>query len=498
MNFPKIDKNNSLLIGLFLLFSSGYLSSFSPWGACSYYSFQINVLYNFSSLIIFFILFYFIYYIYNILNLSENFRFLTKIIIVSFIIYMALKSIYFIFNYADIDIEKIDQEYFQLDFFNLNSYYTFFSILLFSFLVVYYNKLNQIIRFFSILGYCLFLLIVYQFSTNFDCIRNFVPKNNVEFFGKLDRQVIWIVFDEFDPELYFKNNTIGNFSKLKEVAVFNQKMMPPGMNTITSVPASLMGQGVTKRYKFSSDGKLIFKNTVGNNFEFGYEGSVFDNLKHAGYDSSIFGFYHPYCRLFPDTDCITYSDTPKSWYGGVTRYVAKFINKILPTSSFIPIEWSGDIAAQQINDLNNFIATKKQNLLYLHLMLPHLPARYAQSYYHTRVESDLQAYFLNLKLSDEVLGNILSSIPNDGRERLLIIDSDHWYRDRDRANPHPSLSIVKVLSDSTSFINDKPTSRIYTPSLIINFLNGKIKSNADVLDFYSNKTYHDTYMPTSK
>jgi hypothetical protein len=170
---------------------------------------------------------------------------------------------------------------------------------------------------------------------------------------------------------------------------------------------------------------------------------------------------------------------------------------LFPNQTYISPIWTGDIAAQQINDLNNFISTKKHNLLYLHLMIPHLPARYAQYYFGEEAKNESEAYLLNLKLADKALGDILNAIPEDGHERLLILDSDHWHRARTRNEnqPHHSLSIVKVMSDPHSFVNYQPTSGVYTPDLVMDFLKGKIKSNSDVLNYYSDKTYHHTYIP---
>ena len=52
---------------------------------------------------------------------------------------------------------------------------------------------------------------------------------------------------------------------------------------------------------------------------------------------------------------------------------------------------------------------------------------------------------LNLKLTDIVLKKMLYIVDKINIEdKMLILSSDHWYRLRDRNNPHPALFIAKI------------------------------------------------------
>ncbi len=49
----------------------------------------------------------------------------------------------------------------------------------------------------------------------------------------------------------------------------------------------------------------------------------------------------------------------------------------------------------------------------------------------------LKKYFLNLKISDQIIRKINKILKKNDRETLLILSSDHWYRigpDRKRSN----------------------------------------------------------------
>jgi hypothetical protein len=497
ISFLKFNERVPLKIGISLLFVAAVLSDFKFWGNCNYFSFQFNLPILFLAC---FALFIFLYLFTSfIVNESwqkhlPNQKF--KILIdwfFSFILFFCFALVVsglLNFEVTSSRLSNGPQDKWL--------YIFVFSILASAFSTFLKKNGFQILtRFFGFVGFIFFSLYSYKFLSNYECMINHIPLNAIEFHGKADRQVIWVIFDEFDPKEAFDNpelnETLVNFNTIRSSALFNIEMFPPGMNTIESVPASIMSKTISKRERFNHDGRLWFYDGDGKKFEFTQKESIFESLDSAGFDASIFGFYHPYCRLFKDTDCRIYSDTPTSWFDGITRLPLKFIFKFFPSQQLIPVTLSDNILAQQLGDLNNFVTTKKQNLLYIHLMAPHMPAIYAQQYFSVSLNDEHQKYLLNIRLTDKILGDILNAIPQDGRERLLILDSDHWNRSRGE-QPHPSLSIVKIMSDNKALVNPKPTSRIYTAGLILDFLNGKIKSNQDLMHYYSNKTYHDTYI----
>lgn len=471
--------------GLSFLIIESYFFSFTPHGDCHYFSYQLDIY----SLLLSIVLIFFIFFIFSFLFKNINCNNYFNLLCIIFFLFNFYLILYF--NYL-IPAEFLIKYKFLFFIFNIILIYFIYSKKLF------YN----IYKFFSCVGVLFAILILYRLFNLHDCYFGNNSINNIDFKGNPDRQVIWIIFDEFDPEFAFNNHysnlTLHNFNALKNSSLINNAMYPAAVDTISSIPASIMGRKIKSEPKISSNGSLTFIDDLGVDFKFENEGSIFSRINQKGYDASIFGFYHPYCKLFKNTDCYLYSDRYSVWYEGFVRLFSKFVFNIIPDQQYIPISWTGDILNQQFNDVKLFVHNKRHNLLYIHLMLPHLPARLSQQYYKVVAKNEDEAYRLNLKLSDQLLGDILNSIPNDGRERLLILDSDHWLRSRNEGHSYPSLSLIKVLSDSKNFLNNQPTSRIYMPDLVIDFLDGKIKSNNDVLHFYSNKTYHSTYMPIQK
>lgn len=491
-------------LGLSFFVVSGYVGSFRVWGPCLYFTRQLDL----GSLLLacfFLTIFSFQSFYLLIKYLSEQCSKKVPLFwLLKFILALLLWVFYVVtFHYFfKGPIEGTETFNYELNRGGDLSWGMYFGILLGAFGIYKALKTEQglldFIKFTSYLGLSLFIILIYRFGSEYKCLIN-NQQNLYESNGSIGRQVIWIVFDEFDPDLAFDSRLIKsklvNFNHILNGAMLNAEMYPPGKNTITSVPSSLMGQPISERKKISIEGKLLFKDFAGGEFEFKNEGSVFDLLRKAGYDSSIFGFYHPYCKIFDTVDCVTYSEAPLSWYDGFARPLSRVITQVFPNQTYVSPIWGGDIASRQIADINAYISIKKHNLLYLHLMIPHLPAKYAQYYFGEKALNDHERYMLNIRLTDKVLGDILKAIPNDGKERLLILDSDHWFRLRDSNGAHRVLSIIKVMSDSRKNINHQPTSRIYTPDLVLNFLQGEINSNEDVLKYYSSKNYHGTHIP---
>lgn len=350
-------------------------------------------------------------------------------------------------------------------------------------------------------GYNFFVMFVIINMPFYDWhIDNSASSNAISNGQVSSKQVIWIVFDEFDPEIAFDTEPtlkLPTFEKIKNEGVYNRLNYPPGDSTIYSVPAMLMGIPING-YKITGNQKLELTGLAGQTIKFGYQGSVFDKVKQLGHDSSIYGVYHPYCMVFNQVDCKEIQPFDSKWHSAITRFPLRILNVFYPKFNPLTASESGDLLAMQLDGLYDFLGSKKQDFLFVHLLLPHLPATASKKYYQefTLDYSGDEAYKLNLKFSDHVLENILDSIPKDGRQRLLILTSDHWLRTKDRKHSHPSLWIGKVLGDKNGFEGLLPTNSIYTPILVVDYLNGKINSNRDIKQFFVGKSNPGTYIAT--
>ena len=174
----------------------------------------------------------------------------------------------------------------------------------------------------------------------------------------------------------------------------------------------------------------------------------------------------------------------------------------------------------------NYIKSENPtNLLFVHNRVPHLChqctdglAGMAERYFnfeyrkkneYLKLVSDRRdAYLINLKFVDSLVGEIFSEIKkNDNykkNETLVILSSDHWAKDyygdfitRPSDNnkiPHPSLFLAKIIGDDERFDIYEPDSGIHVQELIHEFLKEKISSHSDINKFFSEKKGYSIFV----
>jgi len=305
------------------------------------------------------------------------------------------------------------------------------------------------------------------------------------------RRVVFVIFDEFDPSVAFSGPEVStklkNFENLLATSFFAPNALPPAKYTLASIPAMLVGKPTLGNF-FDEKSRLFIRTSQDAKVEFNQANSIFGRLDDGPSSAAILGFYHPYCKLFETYECISFSDSKyafkNSWRLWHRKTEGSYVTKT------------------QIELLPSFLGLNSKQLIYIHLNIPHLGARYAASAFGLQEPSGPnQRYELNLRLSDEVLGLIVESLQRSssaGQEVLLVICSDHWFRQfkpsRDESNGLPALAIVKVLSDDTPVVLKDAISTHHLPELSVDFLHGKIKSNADVRKWFSGKPLFDTYL----
>jgi hypothetical protein len=235
----------------------------------------------------------------------------------------------------------------------------------------------------------------------------------------------------------------------------------------------------------------------GHQTPFNYKSSIFSKLKDIGINSSILGFYHPYCSVFSGVDCVAYPMQPNyKWYSGLaslyahTRIISLFNSRHENATDYMSFTTN-----HQLAKLPNFIADNKSSFKFIHLNIPHLPGYYAQEMLSRNVSGNDPNYLLNLEFSDLVLKSLLKAVDgNKGRESLLILTSDHWYRGKSHGNDNvsPALFIAKISSDNQAAKLTSPTSSIYVQGIVSDFFTGKIKTHREMQDYFLGKNYHQT------
>jgi len=402
----------------------------------------------------------------------------------------------------------------------------------------------------SISGYIFFILISYENFVNFkklydhDSEFRSIKTYNKEIIQTNSKQVVWVVFDEFDPLIAFDYRVLKflkNFEKFKETSFVGNRIYPPAKDTINSMPAQLMGLH-TSGNVVDDSGKYFLKEKLTNKkIQFNYENSIFFLLKLKKLTSVIYSTPLNYCQYINITNCIyvgkkiTLFDSSAILSG--TVLFIKFINpfdkfsvlqkKLSKITNYKTLEFTNDKTLEFTNDnsleiANNFLRSKDWenlninfsnnyindfdgrflvndqvlintlndniNLIFIHIYLPHLPATHAKKFLKINTSNYLEDYIVNLKMADLVLGSIIKTI--EKKENIMLItSSDHWLRQKDRNtnNYYPALFIAKILGDNNAVEFNENSNLIYIKDIIFDYLNNEILNHADIKNKFNSR-----------
>ena len=397
----------------------------------------------------------------------------------------------------------------------------------FIFVILLRKNIHKIFNFLSILGLVLFTLMSYQMLSLKKIYSSFDHQDkyyNNQTDLKKQRKVVWIIFDEFDPEIAFSNQEhnykLSNFTELKKNSVTHHKLFAPANSTLFSIASMFIGKyprGFDLRKR-----KFIMISKDNMEFPFTIENTIFGRIKNDGFSSSITGWspHHSYCLIF-QIKCKTFNE-PIKWYDGILDilHVGSIYGFLLNKG------WNRDFNPQIINSMYEFIESPAPtNLLLVHNRIPHLCqkcgdglAGFAEKFYNykfrikdgpispdTKISEGTAAYLLNIKLVDSVLGEILNKLDTKEYKKedtLLILNSDHWARPSTTGNfpsremdpknsVYPALFIAKILGDNQKIELFEPDSGIHIQELAHKFLKKEISTHLDIKHFFEQKSGSD-------
>ena len=372
------------------------------------------------------------------------------------------------------------------------------------------------------------------------------------------KKVLWFIFDGFDPIIAFDDKetspNLETFNNLRNYSFEHKRMYPPAKYTRISMLSMFLGKhpvgdNIIKNYK-------IHLNTDSGLIPFTYENTIFAKFEKLGLSSAIFSTVFPYCVFLPEIkDCFSPTDqdeTPPeySWYNGILfiysiksksdlfinlinkknnnevnlnkslnklkyDYIPQLsdIKKVLPKINFDKLEemeWRECCKDSfKYSDIKSHIENLNKNLTFIHLFPPHTTGHgdlqggdFAQEIFKINTTLDgrgvgLGSYVLNLKLADLLLNKILKNLKEEDKKDLMIIlSSDHWYRDKDKRtrNAYPALFIVKIYGDNSKIEMHENSSLYNVHDLISSYFEDKISTHSDIKEFFKKKTFYKTFI----
>jgi hypothetical protein len=325
-------------------------------------------------------------------------------------------------------------------------------------------------------------------------------------------RVLWIIFDEWDERLSFRDRAIGvhlpvidrlaahSFTATHAFGALAGIVPVSQMATTDALPFLLYGRRVVDSgIEGAGIRRIFFAN--GTSTVFGGGDSIFARVRAQGWNSAVAGWYLPYCRDFGSqlTDCywdIRYelrsSARPAVPEGAVNE--TRMLFETTMFSAFGPslvltrhtAEYHALLAAAR-----RYAADPSIGLGFIHFNIPHAPYFYDPKIGRLgHYGYSLDLYNSSLEWVDRSVGEILSSISSAGLDSTtaIILSSDHPERNF-TSDPYVPF-IVHLPGAETGWVSVEPFSTLETPNLVLAIARGEVKSPLDVERFVG--TSHQT------
>lgn len=337
---------------------------------------------------------------------------------------------------------------------------------------------------------------------------------------KIDKRVVWVIFDEMDYsrvfEKRYKGLTFKNLDGLRSQSVSADHAVSPAWSTAISVPALITGEFLLNTY-VSGPGKLLLNKKNGTEIEWSKQSTLFSRMNAKGMAISVLGFYHPYCSIFSYLKpCFSQSvfAYPSWWWGifqggraipGLDHLLEKFR---------VSNDGYNQTTKLQLSELDAYLSSKSAQLSFIHLNFPHLPgSRDVNLNFHYESQ-ELPGYEQNLLLVDYTVGKIVKRLELESKSQdiLLIISSDHWLRTKQNFhNMSPELAksefgkdlyevnkvplLIRRMREKTSYRLSKPVNTIYTAQFIEDWLDEAVSDHISILSWWQRKDYISPILP---
>jgi hypothetical protein len=350
----------------------------------------------------------------------------------------------------------------------------------------------------------LFLILTISFLWTFHS-SIWTPSEKVQ--GAHGRQVVWLVFDELDSQfLRNASQELPNFNFLNNRGIVFTNAYPPSNATAFSLASYWLGD-IPKSTRIRPSGVEI---KVGNEWlvDWDKKSTIFIRRIDAGDSVFIRGWYLPYCKTFSGSAKVPCKDH-SNFYGPsdnigilrwlildnyltkifqealtpdtvLSRYTQYFVSKIKGLFWF----YQSEILKEGAIDVDRHIKNH-DNLVFWHVNCPHLPAFSGPmlDLDRSQAEIDVEDYKNNLHQCDKVLGDILHTLNEIGNNFMLVVVSDHWFRQRKLANvaiPQTIPFFIILGGEHEKLFKpikiNSEINTVFIPRLVDAYLNGGVES----------------------
>lgn len=316
-------------------------------------------------------------------------------------------------------------------------------------------------------------------------------------------RIVVVLFDEFDYEVGFEKRAakqvLPEFDRFRGTSVFATHAYPPAHSTSMSVPAMLTGKLVARSREdgeLAGDKRLVFADN--SEARLSLQASVFSDARARGKTSlRMSAAYLPDFVLkggFDADQVVPVHPTGSDTVGEGFFEALLGVLGTVPFSETIGVDQALRVAtgikpaaalvAGAVETAADLAAHADADLIYLHLLLPHLPTVFDPATGRF-VWSGRQSYEANLMGADHALGKIRKALEAAGRwdATTLLIKSDHFFRLKRPVyglGDHRVPFIVKLSGQHAGAVLDQPFNLVLFRPLMTALLSSSVEDAAQL------------------
>ena len=382
---------------------------------------------------------------------------------------------------------------------------------------VFRSRRRETVKFLSLLGYAFAALAVVRIAAHPAAAEAAPTATTAAQQMSPARRVVWIIFDELDYDETLGTDTdwaarsLPNLLRLRSLSVSATQAYSPAKDTQDSLPALLTG-AATNGSQFTSSGTLSISIPGHPSQRFAQADTLFARLPGGPQSAAVLGYYHPYCKiLFSVGECHSYYlGNAGRWFDGLLFFsqdLAGLIRRAPAAGARAPeqlvraLNPMFRISTEMARIEPALLSQSRQALVFVHYNIPHYPADFAQRSLNLPADpGDRQSYRDNLLLVDRVIGQIMTEVTAQlrsapGQELLLVLSSDHWHRLSSLSAARPIPFFAWHVGETAPVLLTQPISTLHTADLIVDFLDGKITTHAQIARWWQGKPLFPTWIP---
>jgi hypothetical protein len=264
-------------------------------------------------------------------------------------------------------------------------------------------------------------------------------------------RVLWVIFDRMDQRLSFDNRPatvqLPEFDRLRNETVHARNAVPPAPYTLYSMPALIYGRLLRFVKNTDIDEFSIRFDDDGSQSIWGSQGTIFSDVRAAGLNSGIVGWYLPYCRVLNqsvsacewfdmDRQHNSYdfnNDNPAAIPSIMLNQFRSLYetNLLSPFGQSLPTLKHAQTYRTILAEGRQFAVDTRLNVVLLHFPIPHWPYFYNRKTGADDLGNSLVYGYLDaLNLADITLGTIRRDLEQAGLwdRTTVLVSSDHSHR----------------------------------------------------------------------